>query len=370
MPSDGGAIRKLGFSIRNPGRAPIPWTSDGLGLIERQPLSIYPISGGDPIPLPGIGPNAIEPAVSAAAGRFAYSSQLTFNMTTWLMEVQAPNVPSREFAPTSRSNANPQFSNDGHQVVFTSNRAGRLGIWVANLDGANLRPLTDGPISGTPRWSPDASEVVFDGPEEGTTEIYAVPSFGGSTRRITNNPSNDNVPSYSNDGRWVYFASNRSGEWQLYKVSVEGEERRPESVQQVTQRGGYAAFESSDGYVYYAKKRILAVGEPNSLWRVPVEGGVEEVVIEDLYSSWSNWALAGDFVYFLNPAGDTESPAETSSWAIYKLSLKTGARTRLRAIEGRPFAGPSFDVSHDERWILYGTVNPAESDLMLIEGFR
>ena len=370
MPSEGGSVRKLGYRIRSRGRAPIPWTADGAGLIEGHPLSIYPLSGGDPIPLPSVGPDAMEPAVSAAAARLAYSARPAFGMTTWLMDAQAPAAPLREFAPTSRGNGNPQFSHDGRRVVFSSSRAGDLAVWVANLDGTNLRPLTSGPIGGTPRWSPDASEVVYDGPESGTSGIYAVPSFGGASRRITNNPASDNVPSYSNDGKWIYFASDRSGEWQTYRVAVEGEEQRPDSVQQMTQGGGYAAFESPDGlYLYYAKKRILAVGEPNELWRAPVEGGDEEVVIADLYSSWSNWALAGDSVYFLNPQDLSEAP-NFSSWAIYKMNPETRETTLVAPIEGAPFAGPSFDVSHDERWILYSTVDPPESDLMLMEGFR
>jgi Tol biopolymer transport system component/DNA-binding winged helix-turn-helix (wHTH) protein len=372
MPSAGGSVRNLGHSIRNPGRSPIPWTTDGSGLIGGQPLSIYSLDGGVPVPLAAVGGDALEPALSPATGRLAYSAGSLLPMTTWLLDVQAPGAPPAEFAPTSRGNGNPQFSDDDKQVVFTSDRSGKLAVWVANLDGTSPRQLTSTPIGGTPRWSPEGAEVGFDGPGgAGASEIFAVPSFGGSPRRITTGPTHDNVPSYSNDGRWVYFASNRSGEWQTYRVAVEGEEQRPDSVRQMTQGGGYAAFESPDGrYLFYAKQRILAVGEPNSLWRVPLEGGAEEVVIEDLYSSWSNWALAGDSVYFLNPRDEHESPGESSSWAIYKLNLTTRERTRIAPIEGQPFAGPSFDVSHDERWILYSTVDPPESDLMLVEDFR
>jgi Tol biopolymer transport system component/DNA-binding winged helix-turn-helix (wHTH) protein len=371
MPSKGGQVHKLGYSIRNPGRSPIPWTADGLGLIEVQPLSIYPLSGGAPVPLPAVGGSAIEPAVSTAAGRLTYSASTFLNTTIWLLNVQAPGTLPREFAPTSLGNSNPQFSHDGRQVVFTSSRSGELAIWVANVDGTNLRRLTDIPVGGSPRWSPNASEVVFDGPNEGEAEIYAVASFGGTPHRITNNPKNDSVPSYSSDGRWIYFAANRSGEWQTWRVSVEGEERRPDSVRQMTQGGGYAAFESSDGrYLYYAKKRLLgAVGERNSLWRIPVEGGAEEVVIEGLYSGYSSWALAGDSVFFLNPQDQSEDP-DTSSWAIYKIDLKTHKQISIAPIEGRPWGGPSFDVSHDERWIPYSTIDPPESDLMLVEGFQ
>jgi len=52
-------------------------------------------------------------------------------------------------------------------------------------------------------------------------------------RRVTTGDSDDVVPSWSRDGRWVYFVSNRSGENQVWKVPAEGGE-----AVQVTRKEG------------------------------------------------------------------------------------------------------------------------------------
>ncbi|MEJ7606802.1 MAG: hypothetical protein WKF37_11175 [Bryobacteraceae bacterium] len=95
--------------------------------------------------------------------------------------------------------------------------------------------------------------------------------------------SEDVVASWSRDGRWIYFASNRDGAWQVWKTSPSGG-----VATRVTQAGGFAAFESPDGrYLYYAKGRSVA-----GLWRVPVAGGREESMMEQLKPGyWGYWGI-------------------------------------------------------------------------------
>ena len=61
---------------------------------------------------------------------------------------------------------------------------------------------------------------------EGDTgaDILVVSASGGPPRRITTAPSPDTRPSWSRDGRWIYFASHRRGEWQVWKAPSGGKE--------------------------------------------------------------------------------------------------------------------------------------------------
>src|SRR5581483_5454527 len=84
-------------------------------------------------------------------------------------------------------------------------------------------------------------------------------------------------PSWSRDGRWIYFGSNQSGHSQIWKESSSGGK-----AIQITRNGGEEAFESPDGkFLYYSER-----GE-KGIWRVSVEGGSEQRVIssssEDLF---------------------------------------------------------------------------------------
>src|SRR5262249_57232387 len=99
-----------------------------------------------------------------------------------------------------------------------------------------------------PRWSPDGQWLALDSRKEGQSEIYVIAADGGPLRRITDHPANDFVPSWSRDGKWIYFTSDRSGRYELWKIAKEGG-----SAVQVTSSGGFNAFESADGHIYYEK---------------------------------------------------------------------------------------------------------------------
>jgi hypothetical protein len=45
---------------------------------------------------------------------------------------------------------------------------------------------------------------------------------GAAPRRISFGGSSNVRPSWSHDGAWVYFGSNRSGGWEIWKSSLEG----------------------------------------------------------------------------------------------------------------------------------------------------
>ena len=84
------------------------------------------------------------------------------------------------------------------------------------------------------------------------------------------------IPSWSRDGHWIYFTSNRSGRDEIWKLAVAG--GKPVAgaqAVQVTRSGGSAPQVSVDGqYLYYVKQ-----GQDTRLFRMPVEGGEEQQVV-------------------------------------------------------------------------------------------
>lgn len=83
-------------------------------------------------------------------------------------------------------------------------------IWVANLDGSDVRRLTSHPAAESgPRFSPDGSMVAFTGRYEGNTDVYVVPAAGGVPKRLTYHPNNDVAIGFTPDGSSVLFTSPR-----------------------------------------------------------------------------------------------------------------------------------------------------------------
>jgi Tol biopolymer transport system component len=146
-----------------------------------------------------------------------------------------------------------------------------------------------GPPAGTPGWSPDGHTLVFDARLPSGSAVFMISADGGTPRQMTNGTTDDLVPSFSRNGQWIYFASKRTGELQVWKMPVGSG-----APVQITRNGGFRAFESNDGrYIYYAKS-----GSRTSIWRQPVDGGrVEELVLDNL-SSWQNFSLTPAGIYY------------------------------------------------------------------------
>ncbi|HSE96846.1 MAG TPA: protein kinase, partial [Blastocatellia bacterium] len=296
-------------------------------------------------------------AISHATHRLAYV-RTVWDTNIWRLQLGADEKivgsPSGLISST-RQELNPQFSPDGKQVAFLSDRSGDSEVWVCESEGSNARQLTSfgGPQADCARWSPDGERLVFQTYPEGHLDIYLVNVRGGPPERLTHEPGDDNLPSWSGDGRWIYFTSNRSGATQVWKMRTDGS-----GAVQVTRNGGSAPRESTDGKVLYYTKptpRGLAV------WRVPVDGG-EEVEVLTGISDWSNYLPTDKGIYF-TPL--TESSDGTS---IQFLNFADGKIRTIATLAKRVFLG--LTISPDGRSLLYTQWDQEGFDLMLVESFR
>jgi Tol biopolymer transport system component len=170
---------------------------------------------------------------------------------------------------------------------------------------------------------------------------------------MTSGPANNDAPSWSRDGRWIYFVSDRTGKDQLWKMPAGGGE-----AVQVTRNGGATGLESADGKtLYYAKGR-----QAISLWKVPANGGEETQVLESLVSN-GNFAVVDSGIYFIPtpPAGATSSSIQFFSFATGK--IRPVAATKKPALFG-------LTISPDGRSILYTQIDQSAQELMLVENFQ
>jgi Tol biopolymer transport system component len=185
-------------------------------------------------------------------------------------------------------------------------------------------------------------------------DVYVVEAAGDLPRRYTPWPSDDASAAWSRDGRFLYFSSNRSGTYEVWKVPASGGD-----LVRVTRNGGTQAFESARGdYLYFGKQ--IPAGGPPGIWRVPLGGGDEELVRGEI--GYGDWTLLEDGICYLNRA--------TKPWPTFeKLAFETGEVERVASLEHQPLAfWPS--VSPDGRWLLYSVDEGRESDIMLVDNFR
>jgi Tol biopolymer transport system component/predicted Ser/Thr protein kinase len=339
----------------------LDWTPDGAYIIFSSNrlsgegrLWKVPVSGGQPQPLSVGQGSAYNPSLSRDGRRLAYT-QNELNANIWRYEVPRAtgrNSPPVKLIASTGQNWVPQYSPDGTKIAFESDRSGSREIWVCDSDGSNPRQLTffQGPNAGAPCWSPDSREIAFT-VAEGRGAAYIVSVEGGPSRRLkTDCPYGTQGPAgWSRDGRWVYFdAAGSVGAVQLWKAPPEGGH-----AVQVTKNGGHWAFESPDGKTLYFNKRW----DELKIWKVPVEGGEETLVLEQPSGFFQEWGLTGEGIYFYSEA---TKAIEFFSFATHKI-------TQIAKPEKR---GGTLAVSPDGRWVLDDQVEQDTSHIMMVENFR
>ena len=84
-----------------------------------------------------------------------------------------------------------------------------------------------------PRVSPDGTQVAFVvratdlEANRGRLDLYLAATDGSRVRRLTSHEAADSQPRWSADGRSLYFVSTRSGQAQVWRLSLEGGEAQP-----------------------------------------------------------------------------------------------------------------------------------------------
>jgi Tol biopolymer transport system component len=340
----------------------LAWTRDGASLVYGDGLSGYrlwrvSIRGDEPprqIEIAGF--DASWPAIAPSRDRLAFSRS-GIQEDVYRFEAGRPAV---AVIASSFSDYNPHLSPDGSRLAFSSMRGGGGDeIWLAAADGSNPTQLTHGPglWQGSPRWSPDGRRIAFDSyGEDGQWDIWTIDADGGSLRRLTSDPAAHNSPTWSHDGRFVYFSSDRAGTETIWRVPLAGG-----TEEQVTHTGGGRCEEAADGKTLFFQRATVW---DSPLLAVSLASGQERTVI-DCVPRFS-YALGQAGIYHLSCGGD---PRAVPLW----LRDTASGRDRLLGTLERPATVRGLmglTVSADGKTILYTKQIGEGNDLVLIENFR
>jgi Tol biopolymer transport system component len=297
-------------------------------------------------------------SVSGMANRLVYATS-SFNANIWRLDLEPsgprPGNPKR-FIASTKNDTYSVYSSDGRRIAFVSDRLGTHEIWICDSDNpSNAVQLTSiGALEVFgPRWSPDDKTIVFWAVlEDGNKEVFSASVNGGILHRLTDRPGEDKWPSWSGDGKWIYFESDRSRTSDIWKISPEG--GQPIRVTW-TKDGADIPQESPDGkYLYYCR----GYPNPQSLWRIPIGGGVESKVLDGL-PPLPNWIVRRDGIYFFNQSG---------ALCFYEFS-NDKIKTILEPERG-PTGAMVMAISPDGRSILYRQLGDYYTGLMLVENFK
>jgi Tol biopolymer transport system component len=338
----------------------LDWTPDGSHLVfatkEGGVFQLRMISehGGESTPLPAATASASNPAVSPDGMFVAFvESHENWNIWRLPLSVDHTGTPQRFLASTGQ-NHSPSFSPDGRTIAFVSDRSGSPEVWLCDNDGQHLHQLTHfgGPWLGTIRWSPDSSSIVFDARPKGHSAIYVMKLSEGNPKMVENQSFEVRRPSYSRDGRYIYFDTTRGGAPEIWRRDL-----KTNQDQVIAPAGFMVGIESPDG-----RRLFYQENEPRHIWVSDPDGGSPRQLSQVSPTPDMDWTPVGSSIYFASSTLDKGTD-------ILAFDLSTDKLRKLGHVSQNLALGtPSFVVSPDGQTLLYSVIDSSVSEIKLRRG--
>lgn len=229
------------------------------------------------------------PSLSPDGKSFVYAGFASGNWDIYLQRVGGKN-PVNLTKDSPWDDTQSAFSPDGERIAFRSEREGG-GIFVMGATGESVKRLTnfgfnpawspdsreiacadEGPVdpalrsnpnsriwavnvatgekrqvtkedSIQPNWSPHGNRIVYGGRRNrAQRDIWTIPAGGGEPTEVTNDQAIEGSPVWSPDGKYLYFASDRAGSMNLWRVPIEEQTGKVlGSAEAVTTPSSYSA---------------------------------------------------------------------------------------------------------------------------------
>jgi TolB protein len=159
----------------------------------------------------------------------------------------------------------PSWSPDGEWLAYVSFERRVSTVFVQHLKSAKKIPVSArAGINGAPSYSPDGKKLALTlSGSNGNLDIYTLDLGSQQLTRLTDDQSIDTEAVFAPDGNSVYFTSDRSGNPQIYRLTL-GSNERP---RRVTFQGPYNARPrvSPDG------KQLALLTQVDGSYRIGVQ---------------------------------------------------------------------------------------------------
>jgi Tol biopolymer transport system component len=209
-----------------------------------------------------------NPSLSPDAQRVAVdiSDLKASNVDIWLENANRADNTRFTFDPSEETNA--IWSPDGRTVAYRSLSEASSTIFLKPANGLEKEKVlfrTDTAFDDNlpNSWSADGQQLLYVDQAPARSLLMTVTTAGTAKPLFPNDKASETNGQISSDGKWVAYASDESGAWEVYVSSFPGSVGK----WQVSRGGGAEPRWRGDG------KEIFYISTSGMLMAVPVEGG-------------------------------------------------------------------------------------------------
>lgn len=181
-----------------------------------------------------------------------------------------------------------QYAQDG-RFIFNSNRTGHWEVWLRD-NGQEKQLTKELGMVALAAISPDGEQfaVPIKAIGEQDFTMYLGTTLGDSLKRVSLPNQNVRSFSWSPDGEYIYFTSDDSGVWNLYRLAIASK-----GVEQITVNGGFYGVE-------FAGRLLFSRYQQKGLWQLDLQTGEQSLLTDKLSAhDWGNFVVAEEGIYFV-----------------------------------------------------------------------
>jgi Tol biopolymer transport system component/DNA-binding winged helix-turn-helix (wHTH) protein len=239
-------------------------------------------------------------------------------------------VVEKRFASSSRDMYG-FFDPSGSKLVFNSNRTGNWELWYWDSKGS--RQLSHGGgLVGLASISPDGKKYLFSmkSPQTDGFVLHQGDFNLGEASPFDINFTNISNPVWAANGESIYFASDDSGQWDIYQLVLASNE-----IQQKTFDGGFYAQE-------YGEHLLYSRYQKDGLWLLEKNHKRSRLLTDKLSQiDWGSFYSEGDDIVFIQRTAKADevnlltADGEIVNKLNFPKHMIKGNRAIARAADGR-----------------------------------